>query len=90
MDWSHKGRQTKIQTNHPTRSYLARSLDKNWESCSEKEKQERAIEKPKLDNARNLRGICSIDTNDEEYNHVMKNARKKLEIPGGPHAVQKI
>ena len=32
-----------------------------------KEKQQWAIEKPKLDNARRLRGIYSIDPDDEEF-----------------------
>ncbi len=39
------------------------------------------IEKPKLDNARKLRGIYFIDPDDEEFKGIMKNARGKLEIP---------
>ena len=31
-------------------------------------------------NASNLKGIYSIDPNDEEYKHIIKNARKKLVI----------
>ena len=46
-----------------------------------KAKQKWAIEKPKLDNARQLRGIFFIEPNDEEFKHTMKNARRKLEIP---------
>ena len=46
-----------------------------------KEKQKWAIEKPKLDNARRLRGIYFIDPEDEEFKRTMKNARRKLEIP---------
>ena len=45
------------------------------------ETQREAIEKPKLDNARRLRGIYFIDPDDEEVKDIMKNARKKLEIP---------
>ena len=45
-----------------------------------KAKQKWAIEKPKLDNARQLRGIFFIEPNDEEFKHTMKNARRKLEI----------
>ena len=43
-------------------------------------------------NARNLRGIYSIDPDDEQHKDIiMKNARKKLwDTNGGPHAVQKI
>ena len=46
-----------------------------------KEKQKWAIERPKLDNARRLRGIHFIDPKDEEFKDIMKNARRKLEIP---------
>ena len=46
-----------------------------------KEKQKWAIEKPKLDNARRLRGIYFIDLDDEEFKDIMKNARRKLEVP---------
>ena len=40
-----------------------------------------AIEKPKLDNARGLRGICFIDPEDKEFKETIKNARKKFETP---------
>ena len=40
-----------------------------------------AIEKQKLDHARSLRGIYFIDPKDEEFKDIMKNARRKLEIP---------
>ena len=40
-----------------------------------------SIEKPKLDNARRLRGIYFIDPEDDECQETMKNARRKLEIP---------
>ena len=46
-----------------------------------KEKQKCAVEKPKLDNARRLRGISFIDPDDEEFKDIMKNARRKLEVP---------
>ena len=36
---------------------------------------------PKLDNARSLRGIYVIDPKDEEFKDMMRNARRKLEIP---------
>ena len=41
-------------------------------------KQKWAIEKPKLDNVRQLRGIFFIGPEDEEFRHTMKNARRKL------------
>ena len=44
-------------------------------------KQRWAIEKPKLDNARQLRGIFFIKPNDEEFKLTMQAARRKLELP---------
>ena len=40
-----------------------------------------AIEKPKIDNARQLRGIYFIEPDDEEFKPIMKAARRKLEVP---------
>ena len=39
------------------------------------------IEKLKLDNVRQLRGIFFIEPDDEEFKHTMRNTRRKLEIP---------
>ena len=39
------------------------------------------IEKPKLDNARRLRGIHFIELEDEEFKLTMKNARRKFKTP---------
>ena len=36
--------------------------------------------KPKLDNARRLSGIYSIDPEDEEYKEILKNAKRNLEV----------
>ena len=44
-------------------------------------KQRWAIEKPKLDNARQLRGIDFIEPDDEEFKLTIKAARRKLEVP---------
>ena len=41
-------------------------------------------EKPKLNNARRLRGIYFIDPEDKEFKETIKNARKKLETPMAP------
>ena len=49
-----------------------------------REKQKWSIEKPKLDNARRLRGIYFIDGEDKEFNETIRNARKKLETPMAP------
>ena len=51
------------------------------DASKRKEKQKWAIEKPKLQNARRLRGIFFTAPDDDESERVMKNARKKLEIP---------
>ena len=56
-----------------------------WKHMSDaskrKEKLKWAIEKPKLDNARRLRGIFFIEPDYEEFKRTMKKARRKLEIP---------
>ena len=49
---------------------------------NEREKQQWTVEKPKLDNARRLRGIAFIDPEDGEYKETMKNARKSLRYQG--------
>ena len=54
------------------------------DASKRKAKQKWAIEKPKLDNVRRLRGMYIIDTDDEEFKDIMKNARRKLEIPMPP------
>ena len=46
-----------------------------------KDKQKWAFEKPKLDDARSLRGIFFIELDDEEFKRIMKNVRRKLENP---------
>ena len=62
-----------------------------------KEKQKWAFAKPKLDNARKLRGIHFIDLDDGEFKDIMKNARRKLEVAkfnvrstGQPLALERI
>ena len=51
------------------------------EASKRREKRERAIEKPKVDNTGKLRGIYLIDPADEEFKGIMENARSKLEVP---------
>ena len=50
-------------------------------AAKKQEKKEWAVEKPKLDNARKLRGICFIAPEDGEDEETIKNARRKLEVP---------
>ena len=56
-----------------------------WKHMSDapksKAKQKWAIEKPRLGNVRQLRGIFFTEPNDEEFKRTMKAARSKLEIP---------
>ena len=49
-----------------------------------REKQKWSIEKPKLDNARRLRGIYFIHHEDKEFKETIRNAGKKLETPMAP------
>ena len=59
-----------------------------WEKMGKnaklKERQKWSHEKPHLDNARKLRGICFIDPEDKEFKETIKNARKKLETSVAP------
>ena len=58
--------------------------DKMGKNAKLKEKQKWSHEKPKLNNARKLRGIYFIDPEDKEVKETIKNARKKLETPVAP------
>ena len=49
-----------------------------------KERQKWSHAKPKLDNARRLRGTYFIDPKDKEFKETIRNARKKLETPVAP------
>ena len=54
---------------------------KYMSDASKKEAKSWAIEKPKLDNARELRGIFFNEPNDEEFKLTVNAARGKLEVP---------
>ena len=60
------------------------------DAAKSKAKQKWAIETPKLDNARRLRGIFLIEPNDEEFKLTMKTTRRKLEVPMPPAMLCKI
>ena len=49
-----------------------------------REKHNWAFEKPKLDDARRLRGIYFIDPEDKEFKDTIRNAGRKLETPMAP------
>ena len=73
-----------------TRQCTARYVEANV-GCSEKESKHKwAIEKPKLDDARKLGGIFFIEPDDEEFKPIMKNSRRKLEVPMPPVVLCKI
>ena len=78
--WS-GGRLTRKQTT----SRPDRSRPEIWKHMSDastrKKRQKWNVEKPKLDNARKLRGIYFIDPEDKEIKNITKKARRKLEIP---------
>ena len=65
------------------RSFLARkNSGRKWERNAKlQEKHKWSDEKPKLCNARRVRGIYFIDPEDKEFKETIKNARKKLETP---------
>ena len=72
-----------IERNSTKRISVVRGeTDKNRneleKAAQRREKREWAIEKPKLEHARKLRGDYSIDPSDEEHKDIMKNARRKL------------
>ena len=62
-------------------SFMARSLDKIWKESPAEGEAQMVNEKPKLDDARRLRGICVLDPEDKEFKETIKKARKKLETP---------
>ena len=72
-----------------TRKQTTSRLDNVWpdmwkhvsDAAKRRAKQKWAVEKPKLDDARQLRGIFFIEPEDEEFRHIVKNARRKLDVP---------
>ena len=77
-DWK-KNLQMEETTSRP--DYLWPEIWKDMsEAAQRKEKTKWAIDKPKLDNARSLRGIHFIDPADAEFKETTQNARRKLEV----------
>ena len=80
FSWSAERPTRKQSTSRPDNVWP--DMWKHMSDASKKEAKRRwAIEKPKLDNARQLRGIFFIEPNDEEFKLTMKAARRKLEVP---------
>ena len=68
-------------TNLSSGQCMARFVETHVHALKKKAKQRWAIEKPKLDNARQLGEIFFIEPNVEEFKLIMKAARTKLEVP---------
>ena len=81
--WS-RGRLTKRQATSRLDHLWTELWIKLGRNAKLKERPKWSNEKPKLDNARRLRGIHFIDPEDKEFKETIKNARKKLETPVAP------
>ena len=81
--WSGERLTRKQVTSRPDHLW-PESLDEIGKNAKLKERQKWSHEKPKLDNARKLRGIYFIGPEDKEFKETIKNARKKLETPMAP------
>ena len=57
--------------------------EKNGKTCQKQrnEQKSKSIKKPKLQNARKLRGIYFIDPADAEFKETVQNARRKVDVP---------
>ena len=78
--WSGERLRRRQLTSRPDRSWQELWI-KMGSNAELREKQIWSDEKPKLDNARRLRGIYFIDPEDKEFKETIENARKKLEMP---------
>ena len=76
-----RGRLTRKQTTSRPDSVWPKMWKHTSDAAKSKAKQKWAIEKPKLDNAKQLCGIFFIEPEDEEFKHTLRNARRQLEIP---------
>ena len=81
--WSWGRLTRKQQTSRPDHLWpeIWKTMGKN---ANLKEKQKLSNENLHLDNARKLRGIYFIDSEDKEFKETIKNARKKLETSVAP------
>ena len=69
----------KIQTTSRPDHVWSEVWTKMCKAAQNLEKQELAKEKPKLDNARRLRGINFIDPNDKQHSEIVKKSEKETE-----------
>ena len=90
MDWIHKIFSMNERP-HDGYTWFGRRLARKqttpdtWKHMSnaakKKAKKRWAIQKPKLENDRELRGIFFTEPNDEEFKLTMKTARRKMAVP---------
>ena len=77
--WVRMVRRSHKETNNPlVPTMYGQICGSMSDAAKKKAKQRWAIEKPKLDNARQLRRIFFIEPNDEEFKLTMKAARRKV------------
>ena len=76
--WSRR-RLTQVQTTTRSDHVWPEVWPTNCKAAQNREKQEWENEKPKLDNARRLRGFKFVDLDDQDYKNTLKNAMRKLE-----------
>ena len=79
-----RGESDKKALNIQARSFMSRTLYEIEKNAKLSEKQKWSVEKSNLDNARKVRGIYFIDTEDKDFKETFKNARKKSETPMAP------
>ena len=83
-------RLTKVQTTTRPDHVWPEVWTKIGKAAQNREKQDWKNEKPKLDNARRLRGIYFIDPDDQDYKETLKKCEEKIgKTCGSSHAVQK-
>ena len=86
--WS-RVRLTKIQTTTRSDYVWPEVWTKIGKAVQNREKQEWAKEKPKLDNARKLTGFYFIDPDDKEHSEIIKKRKKKTgKTNGSSYALQ--
>ena len=75
--WSGR-RLTKIQATTRPDHRWPEIWSRMSKACQREEQQQWAIEKPKLDNARKLRGICFIDLDDGEFKETIEKRKEAV------------
>ena len=82
-----RGAAFKNSSNNQAWSVVTRNLVQNVKAAQRKEKQQWAVEKPKLDNVRNLRGNYFVDPDEKEFKETIKHALKSETSNGSRDAL---